>query len=147
MLWFLRLPLEALVSKMATREQKAFCVLQFAKTESVNRVQHAFRIKFHCNSPSVNIRRWYHQIEDTRCLCKGKNSGRPSMIEERVERVSDAFARSPKKSVRRASRELAIPVMFVWRILRRRLELRPYRLQLLQALKPTDYGARAELGY
>ena len=69
--------------------------------------------------------------------------GRPSMIEESVERVSDTFARSPKKSVRRASRELAIPVMSVWR----RLQLRPYRLQLLQALKPTDYGARAELGY
>ena len=57
---------------------------------------------------------------------------------ERVERVSDAFAHSPKKSVRRVSRELAIPVMSVWRILRRRLQLRPYRLQLLQALKPTD---------
>ena len=69
------------------------------------------------------------------------------MIEECVERGSDAFARSPKKSVRRDSRELAIPVMFVWRILRRRLQLRLYRLQLLQALKPTDYGARAELGY
>ena len=67
------------------------------------------------------------------------------MIEERVERVSDAFARSPKKSVQRASRELAIPVMSVWRILRRRLQLHPYHLQLLQALKPTDYGARAEL--
>ena len=61
-------------------------------------------------------------------------------------RTSEAFARSPKKSVRRASRELAIPVMSVWRILRRRLKLRPYRLQLLQALKPIDYGARAELG-
>ena len=69
------------------------------------------------------------------------------MIEERVERVSDAFARSPKKSVRRTSRELAIPVMSVWRILRRRLQLHPYRLQLLQALKPTDYGACAELGH
>ena len=69
------------------------------------------------------------------------------MIEERVERVSDVFTHSPKKSVRRASHELAIPVMSVWRILRRRLQLRPYRLQLLQALKPTGYGARAELGY
>ena len=61
--------------------------------------------------------------------------------------MSDAFARSPKKSVWRASRELAIPVMSVWRILRRRLQLRSYRLQLLQALKPIDYGARAELCY
>ena len=67
------------------------------------------------------------------------------MIEERVKQVSDAFARSHKKSVRRASRELAIPVMSVWKILWRCLQLRPYHLQLLQALKPTDYGARAEL--
>ena len=132
---------------MATREQKAFCVLQFVKTESVIRVQRAFRIKFHCNPPSDNIRRWYHQFEDKGCLCKGKSSRRPRMIEERVERVSDAFALSPKKSVWRASRELAIPVMFVWTILWRRLQLRPYRLQLLQALKPTDYGAFAKLGY
>ena len=140
---------------MATREQKAFCVSQFAKTESVIRVQRAFRIKFRCNPPSDNnIRKWYHQFEDTGRLCKGKSSGRPSMIEERIETVSwefeakkIAFARSPKKSVRRASRELAIPVMSVWRILRRPSQLHPYRLQLLQALKPTDYGARAELGY
>ena len=84
MLWFLRLPLEVLVDKIATTEQKAFCVLQFAKTESIIRVQRAFHIKFHCNPPSDNIRRWY-QFEDTGCLCKGKSSGRPSMIEERVE--------------------------------------------------------------
>ena len=142
--WFLRLPLEALVAKMAGREQKAFCVLQFAKTESAIRMQLAFHIKFHFNPPSDNnIRRRYHQFKDTACLCKGKSSGRPSVIEERVERVCDAFARSPKKSVRRASRELAIPVMSVWRILRRCLQLRPYRLQLLQALKSTDYGARS----
>ena len=99
MLWFLHLPLEALVAKMATREQQTFCVLQFAKTESVITVQRAFRIKFHCNLPSENnIRRWYRHIEDTGCHCKGKSSGRPSMIEERVERVSDAFARSPEIS-------------------------------------------------
>ena len=101
MLWFLHLPLEALVAKMATREQKAFCVLQFAKIESVIRMQRAFHIKFHCNPPcDNNIHRWYHQFEDTGCLCKGKSSGRPSMIEEHVKRVSDAFAHSPKKSVR-----------------------------------------------
>ena len=69
------------------------------------------------------------------------------MIEECVERVSDAFMHSPNKSVRRASRELAIPGMSMWRILRRRLQLHPYRLEMLQALKPTDCGARAELGY
>ena len=98
MLWFLSLQLEALVAKMTTREQKA-------KTGSVIRVQRAFHIKFHYNPPSENIRRWYHQFEDTGCLCKGKSSGWPC-INWRTCRT-----------VRRASRELAIPVMSVWRFL------------------------------
>ncbi|RZF32102.1 hypothetical protein LSTR_LSTR003965 [Laodelphax striatellus] len=85
---------------MATSEQKAFCVLQFAKTESVVTVQRAFRIKFGCDPPSDNnIRRWFHQFEDTGCLCKGKSTGRPRVSEEDVERVRESFTRSPKKSV------------------------------------------------
>lgn len=38
---------------MATSEQKAFCVLQFAKTASVVTVQRAFRIKFDCDIPMI----------------------------------------------------------------------------------------------
>ncbi|KAJ4430351.1 hypothetical protein ANN_22567 [Periplaneta americana] len=64
-------------------------------------------------------------------------------IRKCIERVRESFTRSPKKSVRKASRELAIPAMSVWRILRRCLQLRPYRLQLLQALQPTDYSLRS----
>lgn len=129
---------------MASGEQKAFCVLQFAKTESVITVQRAYRIRFGCAPPSDNnIRRWYHQFEDTGCLCKGKSTGRPKVSEETVERVRESFTRSPKKSVRKASRELVIPPSTVWKIVRKRLHLHPYRLQLLQALQPTDYGLRA----
>ncbi|KAJ4428217.1 hypothetical protein ANN_24233 [Periplaneta americana] len=40
---------------------------------------------------------------------------------KRVERVRESFTRSPKKSVRKASRELAIPATSVWRILWRRI--------------------------
>lgn len=50
--------------------------------------------------------------------------------------------RSTKKSVRQASHELPILVMTLWRVLRTRSQLRPYRSQLLQTLKPTDYGFR-----
>ena len=62
------------------------------------------------------------------------------MSEENVQRVRDSFLRSPKKSVRKASRALGMPVMTVWEILRKRLHMHPYRLQLLQAVKPTDYA-------
>ncbi|GFX60638.1 uncharacterized protein TNCV_4916881 [Trichonephila clavipes] len=65
--------------KMATSKQKAFCVLQFAKTESALTVQRAFRIKFGCQPPNDNNILWrYHQFETTSCLCKGKRTGRPS---------------------------------------------------------------------
>ncbi|PSN36175.1 hypothetical protein C0J52_24218, partial [Blattella germanica] len=94
--------------------------------------------------PSDNsIRRWYHQFEDTGCLCEGKSTGRPKGSEETVERVRESFTRSPKKSVQKASRELEISNSTVWKVLRKRLQLRPCRLQLLQALKPADHGLRA----
>ncbi|PSN39705.1 hypothetical protein C0J52_17980 [Blattella germanica] len=92
---------------MATSEEKAFCVLQFAETESVVTVQRAFGIKFGCDPPSDNsIRRWYHPFEDTGCPCKGKSTGRPRVSKETVERVRESFTRNPIKSVRKASREL-----------------------------------------
>jgi hypothetical protein len=62
---------------------------------------------------------------------------------EKGERVRAPFAHSPKKYVRRASRELAMPQMTVWKVLRKRLQMRPYRLQLLQALRHADHAVRA----
>jgi len=41
--------------------------------------------------------------------------------EENVRRIQESFERSPRKSTRRTSRELAIPQPTVWRVLRRRL--------------------------
>jgi len=84
---------------MATQEQKAFCVLQFVKHESVVSVQRAFQWQFNSDPPSANsIRRWYQQFQTTGCLSKGKSAGRPRVSEESVERVRQTFLRSPKKS-------------------------------------------------
>jgi hypothetical protein len=84
-----------------------------------------------CDPQSTNnIRRWYQQLQTTGCLCKGKSAGRP-----RVERVRQTFLRSPKKSVSHASRELAMSTMTVWWVLRKRLEMKAYRLHLLQFLQ------------
>jgi len=38
-----------------------------------------------------------------------------------MRRIQESFERSPRKSTRRASRELGIPQPTVWRVLRRRL--------------------------
>jgi hypothetical protein len=83
---------------MTTPEQKPFCVLQFAKHESVVSVQRAFRRQFQSDPPSANsIRGWYQQFQTKGCLCKGKSAGRPNVSEERVERVRQSFPRSLKE--------------------------------------------------
>ncbi|PNF15586.1 hypothetical protein B7P43_G16487 [Cryptotermes secundus] len=78
------------------------------------------------------------------CLCKGKRPRRPRVLEEQVARICAAFERSPWKSTNRASRELAIPQSTVWHVLTVRLHLKPYRLQLIQALTNDDKRKRME---
>jgi hypothetical protein len=55
--------------------------------------------------------------------------------EENVHQIPEAYQRSPRKSTRRAGRELTIPHLTVWRVLRQHLLMKPYRLQLVQALR------------
>jgi len=80
------------------------------------------RLRFNIQPPTrKSICRWNHQFEQIGCLCKGKSSGRPRVSEENVRRIQDSFERRPRKSTRRAGRELGIPQPTVWRVLRRRL--------------------------
>jgi hypothetical protein len=63
------------------------------------------------------------------------SAGLPRVSEESVERVRRCFLRNPKKSVRHASRELEMSTMTVRRALRKRLEMKPYRLHLVKFLQ------------
>ncbi|PSN55646.1 hypothetical protein C0J52_21820, partial [Blattella germanica] len=74
------------------------------------------------------IHRWYTQFKETSCLCKKKSTGRLLTSPGDVERVRQLYQRSPQKSTHRA----------------RRLRFKPYRLQVLQALRPADYITRDE---
>jgi len=118
---------------MATMQHKIFCVREFIKTEPATAVHRAFLLRFNIQPPTrLKISHWKHQFEQIGCLCKGKSSGRPRVSEENVRRIQESFERSPRKSTRRASRELGIPQLTVWRVLRRRVLFKPYRLQLVQ---------------
>jgi hypothetical protein len=93
---------------MATRAEKAFCVLEYARTQSIVTVQRRFRTKLGMDPPVQNsIKQWYEKFQ--RDVCVAKRAGRPGPSEERVERVREAFQRSPRKSTNRASLELDIP--------------------------------------
>ena len=64
------------------------------------------------------------KFQQSGCLCAAKRSGRPGPSAETVERVREAFVRSPQKSTTRASRELQMSQSSVWRILRKRLRVK-----------------------
>ena len=89
-----------------TVNKKAFCVLEFAKTESIVTVQRRFRIMYHTELPTDKIREWYMKFQKSGCLCAAKRSGRPGPSAETVERVREAFVRSPQKLTTRASEQL-----------------------------------------
>ena len=127
------------VSKMASQQENTFCVLRFEVSRSVITVQREFRARYRKDVPCRNnISRWYRQFVETGCLCKGKSPGRPRVSDDNIERVREAFLRSPRKSVARASRELDMPKMTVWKVLRKRLCFKPYKMRLVQALTPAD---------
>jgi len=94
------------VSKMSQQE-KAFCVLCFEVSRSVITVQREFCARFRKDTPHRNnITRWYQQFVEIGSLCKDKSPGRPRVSDDNIERVREAFQRSPHKSMARASREL-----------------------------------------
>jgi hypothetical protein len=55
---------------MATRAEKAFCVLEYARTQSIVTVQRRFRNKFENDPPVKNsIKQWYEKFQCNGCLC------------------------------------------------------------------------------
>jgi len=128
--------------------ERRWCVLEFARCNSFVAVQRAFRRPFRRRGPpETSTRRWYEQFRYRGCICRqGKGrAGRPSVTEETVDRLRETFTRSPRKYVRRASRELKIPETTVRKILRKRLQLYPYKLQMVQNLQPDDPSKRLVL--
>ena len=95
-------------------------------------MQRAFRAKY-AKDPSIDktIRAWYIQFTETGCLCKHKSSDRPLTAED-VERVRASFMHRLKKSMGTAAKELSMSKTTVWRVLRKRLVFKPYRIQLVQ---------------
>ncbi|PSN46556.1 hypothetical protein C0J52_19699 [Blattella germanica] len=85
-----------IIIKMATPQQKEFCVLKFESCKSVITVQRAFRRQFNCDPPNANnIRRWHNQLATTGCLCKGNSVGRPRVSGECSARSPDDRAYLP----------------------------------------------------
>ena len=123
--------------KMTTPQEKAQCVSWFIETKSNVQTQRNNSSKYGRDPPSrPSIRLWHKK-----CMETGR-SGRP--FEENIERVRQAFQRSPMKSIRTAARQLELPRSTVHKVLHKNLRLYAYKVQMLQALQPNDMPRRKE---
>jgi hypothetical protein len=113
------------------------CVLWFFETKFFVKTQRRYETQYGKDPPSDKaIRRWLKQFQETASVLHRKGVGRPSTSQEGDDRIQEAFTRNPQKSTRRASLQLYIPQMTVWRVAHNRLHLHAYKLQIVQALKP-----------
>ena len=129
--------------KMASPQEKAQAVLWFAEFKSVILTQRKFKKEFNKNAPSRKLLyAWRDKFLATGSVLKKSGGARKVVSESRVEAIRATFARSPKKSVRIASRELAIPKSTVHDVLHKKLRLYAYKLQIVQSLKPDDKPKR-----
>jgi hypothetical protein len=118
-------------------------VLALAKTNSVTLVQRHYRRRYGKPTPKrQSIYDWSKKFQETGFFFFFKSFGRPPVSKETVERVRETFTRSPRKSTTRASLELQMPQQTVWKILRKRLRIIPYKLQLVLALSCDDKRVR-----
>jgi len=103
-------------------------------------VQRAVRAKYAKDLPTdKTIRAWYKQFTDTGCLCKQKSSGHPLTAEDDIERVQASFLHSPNKSKGTATKELSMSKATVWRVLHKRLVVKPYCIQMVQQLSDDHF--------
>ncbi|GBO17444.1 hypothetical protein AVEN_168351-1 [Araneus ventricosus] len=94
---------------MTSPSAKANCVGWYFESKSIVKVQRNFRTKFNKPPPSRNsILSWHKKFLETGSVLDKPRSGRPSTSDSDVERIREAFTRSPTKSTRQASIELGV---------------------------------------
>jgi hypothetical protein len=102
---------------MVTVQEKAMCVLRFFETKSFIKTRRHYRTQYGKAAPSDNATRcWLKHFQGTGNVLHRREAGKPSTLQEDVDRIQEAFSRSPQKSTRRASLQLAIPQTTVRRV-------------------------------
>ncbi|PNF27089.1 hypothetical protein B7P43_G08552 [Cryptotermes secundus] len=129
-----------------TGAERVRCVFWFEETKSATQVQRKFRTQYRKEPPSrPTIYSWHKNFIQTGFSVRhAKSPGRPRVSDATVEQIRESFVRSPRKSTPRASRETGIPNVTVWRVLRKRLHLKSYKLSIVQHLTVADKVVRKE---
>jgi transposase len=130
--------------------QRAFTVKAFYKNnDSLKAARRLFHVHFnlqrHVPVPSAHvIKTWVRNFEETGSALKKKPPGgiRSARTLENITAVRTALIRSPKRSARRHALSLNLSNRSVRRIVHQDLNFHPYKVQVVQELKPHDLLTR-----
>jgi hypothetical protein len=89
-----------------------------------------------------NIREWEEKLFSTGSLADAERSGRPCSRKRHHSSVNCSLLRSPKKSLRKRSAELKIPVATLERIVKDDLQCKPWKPVHVQFLMEADHNLR-----
>ena len=108
-------------------EERKFVLKKYWKTENAQDVIRDWCLHFSTDPPTrLTIYRIRDKFEETGSVTDAPRSGRPTMYtKENVDTVSEAYARSPQKSLRRGSAEMGIKRISLRKILTE-LNMKPY---------------------
>lgn len=108
--------------------------------------------QFNENFPDANIpykafadrrSRIIKRFEGKNCICKGKSTGRPTVLtREVVDDIQQRLEQSPQKSLRKLSAQTGVSYGSCHKTAKKVLHLHPYKVTVVQQLHPLDYGKR-----
>lgn len=92
-----------------------------------------------------HVRRIVDRFRNTASVCKGKSSGRPTVLtEEVVNDVQQRLEVSPRKSLRTLSAQTGLSYGSCQKACKKSLHLHPYKISVLQQLLPPDFQRREQ---
>ena len=128
-----------------TLEERKFILKRYWKTENAQDVIRDWNHYFNTDPPTrLAIYKLRDKFDDTGSVADAPRSGRPSVsTEQNLTTVAEAYTRSPKKSLRRASAEIGIKRTSLRKILTK-LHMRPYIPRLIHGLLEDDPDRRSQ---
>ncbi|KFM68849.1 hypothetical protein X975_25329, partial [Stegodyphus mimosarum] len=128
---------------MHTPQEKSQILWWFIETKSLMQTQRNCRRIYQKDPPSKSsILRWKKNFLETGSIADEKRSGRPCRSDFDVECVRETFLRNPRRSVRSAARELDMPISTVYKVIKKKLRLHAYKVQIVPVLEPDDRPRR-----
>jgi hypothetical protein len=112
------------------------CVFWLEEKKSSTQVQGKFRFQCRKEPPSrPSIYSWHKNFVDIGFSVRHTESpGRPCVSDATVEQLRESFVWSPRKSTQRECRRTGVPYVTVWRVLRKCLHSKTYKLSIVQHL-------------